>query len=457
MNIRTQQNAYTGVSNHAIHNPGSNSAQTVQPGFFSYGDDVNTRQDVDECPIGSYCINGEKKLCAEGYYGKTTKLSVSTCDGPCDKGFVCSPGSTSPDDSTSTCNAGYFCPLKTSSTENACGGAEYFCPSGVIARNVVQKGYYSAPLEVDATLRESERACEPGYRCEAGVRSPCSDASSVNGVDAYYCMGGDSFPVGVGNYSIPGSRGKWSGQAQCGPGYWCDKGERKLCAKGKYGSTSGLATAACTGNCSAGTYGDREQVLVEGCVGLCTPGYWCGPGSVDPQEHTCGSESHYCPAGSSAPTAVKQKHYATPKGCDQTCVGELPAPDGSFAIGGMQFSCPKLNNSAPFQVEELKPAGAVVLSGLLWPSSAMVPKASGGIVFEFFDVASASADFTLDSVTGQLATAKPLSYNDKNTIDVVIKVTTKNTYTGLSDGKYADQCTVRVQVVDKNQKAGTCR
>jgi hypothetical protein len=139
---------------------------------------------------------------------------------------------------------------------------------------------------------------------------------------------------------------------------------------------------------------------------------------------------------------VKQTYYATLKGCTDACVGEEPAANDAFAIAGVQFSCPKLNDSALFQVEELKPAGTEV-SGLVWPTSSM-PAVT-------FALASASADFTLDSVTGQLTTAKPLSYNDKNTIDVVIKVTTKNTYTGLSGSKYTDACTVRIQVADKNQ------
>ena len=429
--------------------PGSNASQTVLPGTFSVGGTVSTRQDVDDCPIGSYCINGEKKLCAAGYYGNAVKLSVSTCTGPCDVGFVCSPGSTSPDDSTSTCNAGYFCPSKSSSTENECGSADYYCPSGVIAREKVKAGWYSAPLEVKATLRQREQACEPGYRCEAGVRSPCSNSSSVNGIDAYYCVGGVSFSVGVGNFSTGGGGGLRTGQAPCGPGYWCDKGERTVCAKGTYGATSGLTTVACTGNCTAGTYGDREGVQVDTCVGSCIAGYWCGPGSTSPSQNTCGSEAFFCGVGSSKPVAVQQKYYATPKLCTTTCTGSELAPGGSFAIGGLQFPCPALGNNAPFQVEELLPAGTSV-TGLAWPISGAGGTSSMPAVT--FALASASTDFELDSATGALKTTKPLSYNDKTTIDIIVDVTTTATYAGLGGAKYADACTVRIQVVDKNQK-----
>jgi hypothetical protein len=68
-----------------------------------------------------------------------------------------------------------------------------------------------------------------------------------------------------------------------------------------------------------------------------------------------------------------------------------------------------------------------------------------------FSLVSTSADFTVDSATGKLATKKPISYNDKKTIDVTVVVTTTAMYPGLDGKKYTDACVVRIQVVDKNQ------
>jgi hypothetical protein len=121
----------------------------------------------------------------------------------------------------------------------------------------------------------------------------------------------------------------------------------------------------------------------------------------------------------------------------------------------VQFSCPKIGNtsanSVPFQVEELTPAGTDVL-GLEWPISSLEKlRPNDNLAPVIFTLASASADFVLDSATGKLTTKRPLSYNDKKTIDVIIGITTTATYAGLKGAKYADACTVRIQVVDKNQ------
>ena len=130
--------------------PGENTPTKVDEGDFTVGGTPTTRQDFEVCPAGSYCHAGERKLCDSGFFGNTTGLNISTCSGPCKGGFVCTPGSTSPDDSSTTCRAGYYCPSKTSTTENECGGAQYFCPAASTARKSVQTGYYSSPLETTA-------------------------------------------------------------------------------------------------------------------------------------------------------------------------------------------------------------------------------------------------------------------------------------------------------------------
>ena len=45
---------------------GSELPITVLPGWYTVGGDIWTRIDQKRCPPGSYCINGERKLCPEG-------------------------------------------------------------------------------------------------------------------------------------------------------------------------------------------------------------------------------------------------------------------------------------------------------------------------------------------------------------------------------------------------------
>ena len=413
----------------------------VGEGNFTVGGTPTTRQDFDVCPKGSYCYAGERKLCDSGYFGNTTGLHNSTCSGPCKQGFVCAPGSTSPDDSSTTCRAGYYCPSKTSTTENECGGVEYFCPTASIARATVQTGHYSSPLEAPVNRRQNERACEPGYQCIRGERLPCSDASSVLGIDSYYCTGGVSFSVGTGNYSEGGVEGLRSGRRVCERGYWCHQGQRAACPVGSYGDVIGLSTAQCSGKCAAGSYGDREAVLTPACVGKCSAGYWCESGSISPRQHECGTVHSHCPEGSIGPVAVQQKQYATPEGCNTTCTGQSTHGAGFIALAGLQYKCPQLEDAKLFSVLELRPPGTKV-GGVEWPS------ALPGVVYS---LASSSADFKVNATTGALATKRSLSYNDaKNGIKITVDVTTADTY-GTGNVVYSDACEFIVLVVDSNQ------
>ena len=421
--------------------PGGRAPVRVGEGNFTVGGTPTTRQDFEVCPEGSYCHAGERKLCASGYFGDSKGLNTSFCSGPCKEGFVCAPGSTSPDDSSTTCRAGYYCPSRTSTTEKECGGAAFYCPVASTARVPVQQGYYSSPLETTAMRRQNERPCEAGFQCVGGERRPCSDASSAVGIDSYYCTGGVSFSVGTGNYSEGGLEGFRSRQHVCKRGYWCHQGQRSACPVGSYGDATGLPTVECSGKCAAGSYGDREGVLVPGCVGKCSAGHWCESGSVSPRQHKCGAVYSYCPEGSVGPVTVQQKHYATPEGCSTACTGQSAHGKSTIALAGFQYECPQLGGTKLFSVLELRSTGTAV-GGVKWPSS--LPEVG-------YSLASPSPDFEVNATTGTLATKRPLSFNDANDgIKITVEVTTTNTY-GTGMVIYSDSCELTIIIVDKNQ------
>ena len=429
----------------------STTPTTAPGGYFTVGGDPKTRQDIEICPAGSYCVGGEKKACDAGHFGNTTGLSISTCTGKCNKGIVCEAGSIAPDDSSMTCFAGYFCPSSTMPKEKQCGDANHYCPTASTERKTVSQGYYSSPLEVDAGLRQNQRKCEDGYACVKGVRLPCStDSSLPGGIDNHYCKDGVAHVVDVGSYSTGGSAGLRTGQTVCEAGNWCEKGQRSPCAAGTYGETASLTTSACSGDCAAGNYGDRGGVTKRSCVGVCAAGFWCGAGSTKPREHACGKEHLYCPAGSEAPKPVEMKRYATPTGCTDQCSGSQTHGAGVFAVAGLSFNCPRLGDgSTLFSVLELRPAGQPV-ANIAWPTQS-TSRATGTFAFKY-SLNVASPDFQVNVDTGQVTTRKELLY-DAVVTTVTVDITTVQTFAGKNDngGKYTDSCPIRIQVVDRNQ------
>ena len=55
-----------------------------------------TRTTQLHCPIGSYCVNGVRKVCPAGKYGRTKGLTTSKCSGKCLKGYNCPQESSYP-------------------------------------------------------------------------------------------------------------------------------------------------------------------------------------------------------------------------------------------------------------------------------------------------------------------------------------------------------------------------
>ena len=66
----------------------------VLPGYYTTGQTRTTRTDQEECPPGSYCIQGVIRDCPKGRYGIGSRLTTPECSGLCAVGHYCPRGST---------------------------------------------------------------------------------------------------------------------------------------------------------------------------------------------------------------------------------------------------------------------------------------------------------------------------------------------------------------------------
>jgi len=116
-----------------------------------------------------------------------------------------------------------------------------------------------------------------------------------------------------------------SGFRHCEPGHYCINELRTACPAGRFGATPRLTNASCTGPCRAG--------------------YYCGVASIVDTALKCGSESVYCPEGSSMPLTVLAGYYSvdgegvdSPDSSDVRCA-VLPCPPGWHCSGGIRQPC----------------------------------------------------------------------------------------------------------------------
>ncbi len=149
---------------------GSGSAvpKEVDVGYFTTGsisalDPGATRSGQQICDLGSYCQDGLKYTCPAGKYGGKLGLTSAGClvsagyspncvddpknnCQPCEKGFYCSSGSTSP-------------------TAKDCVHAGYYCPAGSSVPLLVPVGFFSGPADSPAQNKYEIYPCPPGFFC----------------------------------------------------------------------------------------------------------------------------------------------------------------------------------------------------------------------------------------------------------------------------------------------------
>lgn len=298
------------------------------------------------CPPGSYCLGGERHLCAGGRWGATKQSTRRECDGVCAQGWFCPAGSIL-------------------STQHPCGGPHVYCPPSSAAPLLVSRGHYTtgsnedanATIDVDnesylAVTRGQQAECEAGYYCTEGVKHACPSGYYGNSSGAhtamcsgqcdqgYFCPAGSTSPremqcgsngvfcplgskepqsVAVGHYTVGGGIATHYAERLCEPGHYCVNGTKHFCVSGRYGAEFGQTDGQCSGGCEEG--------------------YYCPEGSTTAREVQCGGASWYCPAASSRPLAVPPGHYST-GGSVSTRSAYTAATRGRFASGGLNYLCP---------------------------------------------------------------------------------------------------------------------
>ena len=260
---------------------GSTLPINVSPGYYTtvgyLGDEeyddpgkINVRDSQRECPKGSYCVDGVKRLCPAGTYGGSTGLTSAECSGKCRQGYFCKIGASS-------------------DTESKCGNPKVYCPLGSFSPTIVSNGYYT--ITGGPLTRSNQTICQPGYYCTKGIRRKCP----------------------AGKYGLTHGLNTSICTAICPAGSYCviNSVSPTMCPAGRFGSKPGLTSSACSGPCRAGWY--------------------CPLGSVKDTQEECGGEHVYCPTGSSNPLPVEEGYFAA-DGADATIRQDQVICDGDAAL-----------------------------------------------------------------------------------------------------------------------------
>ena len=115
---------------------------TALGGYYCNGGD-----DLGSNPLGRY-------PCPAGTYGApNTALTTPSCSGPCQAGYYCPTGSSTP-------------------TVVQCGNVYQYCTTGSGSPITVSSGYYTIPETANPALREGQSPCPTDFLCTGGVKMP---------------------------------------------------------------------------------------------------------------------------------------------------------------------------------------------------------------------------------------------------------------------------------------------
>lgn len=226
-----------------------------------------------ECPSGKYCEDGGVPLqCLEGFYcGNGTGYDQT----PCPAGTYSSSPGLSEESQCLQCSGGFYCELLNSTSVTGPCDAGYYCTSGISTPtpssggigdgDICPPGHYcpeqstaaqGCPLgtfynTTGATSEDNCTACSPGFFCdEVGLSDPVGPCD-----DGYYCtlgsesqspsiMTANGGPCVAGFYCPEGS----SNPIQCAAGTYTDAGLQAVCLdcpEGYYCEVQAADTTIC--------------------------------------------------------------------------------------------------------------------------------------------------------------------------------------------------------------------
>ncbi|XP_036928145.1 uncharacterized protein LOC119004899 isoform X4 [Acanthopagrus latus] len=317
------------------------------------------------CPAGFYCPEGtgfDVKGCPEGTYSPDPGYwSVSQCR-QCDGGHYCS--SRNGTAVTGPCQEGYYCalgntsprPLSQAAGEGGPCPAGHYCPEATVHPLPCPRGTFSNRTTL--VSQEDCQPCLPGYYCDAvGLSAPSGECWEgffcLEGADrpdpplrdrrggpcpkGYYCSEGSvapqQCPLGTistedgqascsacpqGFYCPGRHNGSLSRSYECPLGHYCPSGtwskHQYPCPAGSINPNTRMAKLQDCLPCPPGSFCASPGKSIAS--GQCGGGYYCLSGARSPTPEDGGAtgdrcpEGHYCPRGSSAPLPCPIGHYS---------------------------------------------------------------------------------------------------------------------------------------------------
>jgi DNA-binding beta-propeller fold protein YncE len=188
-------------------------------------------------------VSGTFALVADARNNRIRRIALTSP--PCNAGFFCPMGSSSP--TQAACPIATYCPADSfTGAPHTCNVGSYCSSTGLTAPIPCPPGYAC----VSAGLSNFTVSCSAGYYCPSGS----SSATQVPCPAGFYCppgaANGTAFPCSAGKY-CPAASSALDQGGPCTAGFYCLAGaDRVSCAAGTF-SASGQTV--CT-DCSAGTF-----------------------------------------------------------------------------------------------------------------------------------------------------------------------------------------------------------
>lgn len=280
-----------------------------------------------DCPAGSSCVVGSDstQTCAAGYYCPLKSIRAERY--PCPAGTFSSDTDLTDSSECSECTAGHYCPKGYDE--------EIPCPDGTYAENPGQTECDPCPDgkecydSASTSTPKARTGADTAAACPKGQYSPEGESTCIDCEDGYYCdqdsgttvsqMYSQICDAGLLCTAAPSNdvsccAGNTCTHDDCCPaGYYCLAGatSKIACPYGKYRDVPGGTSLSDCSDVPAGYYGP-VMALTDSDQYECPKGYYCPAGTIDPTPcpvgtygdatgYTSGADCVPCDAGSYCP------------------------------------------------------------------------------------------------------------------------------------------------------------
>jgi hypothetical protein len=173
--------------------------------------------------------------------------------------------------------------------------------------------------------------CPAGLYSVGGAVGGCTSCppgtfGSSPGLSTPACSGNCNAPAG--NACLTGSTSATGTLCPVGQYSLAGSSVRTNCSAGTYGSSMGLTTAACSGLCAAGRFGSVSGLSSSSCEGACTAGYACPAGSINATAAVCLPGQYSLSGWSTCSQCSVGLYGESPALPSSTCTA--PCPPGRF-------------------------------------------------------------------------------------------------------------------------------